>query len=106
MLISATKLLTDISRTCKAKRQALGLRQLDLAKRCGVTGATIIRFERSGGVGLDVFTRIVVALNMGEAVREAITVAATPPSAPKSGEEFLRGSRVRERIRLKTHPTA
>ena len=103
MLISPSKLLTTLSSTCRTKRQALGLRQLELARRCGVTGATIIRFERTGGVGLDVFARIVIALNMGEAIQEALTAAAAPFSAPKSGEEFLRGSRIRQRIRVKTH---
>jgi len=101
MLTSGTRLVAAVTAACKAKRQALGLRQRDLAARCGVTGATIVRFERTGHVRLDVFARILVALDLGEAIQKAIAVATAPSVGPKSGEEFLRGDRSPRRIRVR-----
>jgi transcriptional regulator with XRE-family HTH domain len=101
MLISGPKLVVAFTAACKAKRQALGLRQRDLAARCGVTGATIVRFERTGHVRLDVFARIVVALDLGEIMHNAITTGSAPVTRPRSGEEFLRGTRSTRRIRVK-----
>jgi len=101
MLISGPKLVAALTAACKAKRQALRLRQRDLAARCGVTEATIVRFGRTGRVRLDAFGRIIVALDLGEAIQKAITAAAAPSIGPKSGEEFLRGGRSPQRIRMR-----
>ena len=101
MLNSGPRLVTALTAACKAKRQALGLRQRDLAARCGVTGATIVRFERTGHVRLDAFARILVALDLGEIIQKAIAVATAPSVRPKSGEEFLRGDQSPRRIRVK-----
>jgi len=86
---------------CKVKRQAIGLRQIDLATRCGLSELTITRFERTGQVGLGVFARIVVALGMSESLVEALNAEASPRTGSRTVEEFLRAGQKRQRVRLR-----
>ena len=100
MLISGPVLTSMLARTCKSRRQAIRLRQADLAAQCGVAEATLMRFERTGRINLEIFTRIAVALGLGEVLAEALqkTVPARPPA--RTAEEFLRCDKPRQRVRL------
>jgi transcriptional regulator with XRE-family HTH domain len=99
MLISPTTLASGVARACKAKRQALALRQSDLAARSHVAETTIVRFERTGSISLRAAARILVALNLAAPILDALTSASLPPPA-RTGDEFLRGAKVRQRIRV------
>ena len=90
--------------SCKTKRQSLGLRQSDLAAQCGVAEATIMRFERTGRATLEVFTRIAVNIGMAEFLADALQKSLPVPPRPRTAKEFLRGGRVRHRIRVRKLP--
>lgn len=98
--MTAPALVALAARTCKARRQKYGLRQSDLAAQCGVAEATIVRFERTGRVGLDVFARIAIALEIAAPMAELLDQA-TPKRPPaKTAKEFLRVERPRQRVRV------
>lgn len=100
MFISASEFALHLARTCKSKRQALGLRQSDLAKQCGVAEATIMRFERSGRATLDVFTRVALVLGAADPIAEALNASVRARPQPKTANEFLRSGRSKQRIRV------
>lgn len=100
MLISGPAFANLIANASKARRHALGLRQADLAARCGVAEATIVRFERTGRINLDVFTRIAVALGLAEPLAEALKKALPSRPPARTAEEFLRSEKPRQRVRL------
>lgn len=99
MLISGPILASSLAQACKAKRQALGLRQSDLSGRCGVSEATIMRFERGGQIKLELFTRLAVALGLAESLVTALEQGTAKPPA-RTAAEFLRGNQPRQRVRL------
>ena len=99
MLISGPILASTIAKACQSKRQALGLRQSDLAARCGISEATIMRFERTGQTTLALFTRLAVALGLAESLVAALEQS-TAPTPARTAEEFLRGTQPRQRVRL------
>ena len=100
MLIFPTTLTLAIARACKSRRQALGLRQSDLASRSHVAETTIVRFERTGCISLAGAGRILVALNLGKPILDALA-ASTAPQQAKTGAEFMRMVPVRQRVRVK-----
>jgi len=82
----------------RQRRQALHLRQTDLAERSGVAVATLRRFERSGQITFSGLAKLLVACGLAEPVLRALESNSTPATATTI-TEFLTEPTARKRIR-------
>ena len=96
---------TDIIREARTlvreQRMALSWRQTDLAKRSGIGGATIRRFESTGRIGFVGFAKLLATLGLADHFLGAVK---QPTASPKDINEFLAGSRSPVRQRAPRRP--
>lgn len=98
-LKTETDVLREVADSLRARRLALGWRQVDLAERSGVAVATLRRFERSGQIGFEGLAKLLVTLGMADVVLAALK---SPENSPRSIDAFLAEARpasVRQRAR-------
>ena len=90
LLFTLSKAQEAIAENMRGRRLATGLTQLGLAKRAGVSLATLRKFEQKGVISLKSFLRLAMALDALEGV-----VRATEPPAPaySSIDEVLEAER-------------
>ncbi len=89
--------LREVAAAVRDQRVALSWRQEDLAKRSGVSIATLRRFERSGQIGFNGLAKLLVSLGLADQLLGALK---RPDPAPRSMEVFLApGKRRRQRVR-------
>lgn len=62
-LITISKAQRQIAEHMRAQRLAVGLTQEGLAKRAGVSLATLRKFEQKGLISLESFLKLMMALN-------------------------------------------
>lgn len=94
-------ILREVAEAVRSHRVALRWRQDDLAKRSGLSIATLRRFERSGQIGFQGLAKLLVSLGLADAFLAAFK---QPGAAPASIDAFLKTgtrSRARTRVRLK-----
>lgn len=99
-LTTEADVLTRTAKALRERRQALGLRQVDLAERSGVAIATLRRFENTGQITFGGLAKLLVACGLADAFLAGIkpkTVA-----APASIDEFLgKAPSPRRRVRVR-----
>jgi transcriptional regulator with XRE-family HTH domain len=78
--------LLDVSTALRARRLALGLRQIDLSEKSGIAVDTLRRFERTGNIGFIGFARLLVSLGL---VDSFLANFKTLPPPAKNIREFL-----------------
>lgn len=91
--------LREVALSVRAHRMALRWRQEDLAKRSGVSIATLRRFERSGQIGFMGLAKLLVTLGLAD---QFLMSLKRPDASPKSIKEFLAPDKIhraRQRIR-------
>ncbi|MGC9991736.1 MAG: helix-turn-helix domain-containing protein [Candidatus Cybelea sp.] len=93
-LYSPAEITRTLGAQAKARRLALGMRQVDLAAAAGVPITTVRRFEAGHNVGLDVVVNVALALRAEHELLNVFTV----PSAG-SIDDVLRRTRQRQRAR-------
>ena len=94
-LNSPGEILTGIAARARSRRLDLGLTQLGLARRAGVSLGTLKLFERTGRASLEMLVKLAFALGAEEAFENLF-----PPAPPKSIDDVLRRPQ-RQRGRLK-----
>ena len=90
LLFTLSKAQEGIAENMRGRRLATGLTQPGLAKRAGVSLATLRKFEQKGVISLKSFLRLAMVLDALEGV-----VRATEPPAPaySSIDEVLEAER-------------
>ena len=99
-LTNESDLLLHTAKTVRERRQALGLRQVDLSERSGVAIATLRRFESTGRITFGGLAKLLVACGLADAFLAGLK----PPTvaAPASIDEFLASApSPRRRIRVR-----
>ncbi len=100
-LKTESDVLKEVASALRAHRSALGWRQVDLAEKSGVAIATLRRFERTGKIGFNALTKMLVSLGLADRFLAALK---PPIETPKSITAFLaEGQAVKppQRVRLK-----
>lgn len=85
-LKTESDLLSEVAAIVRSHRQVLRWRQEDLARRSGVSIATLRRFERTGQIGFHGLARLLVTLGLAD---NFLTALKRPEAAPKSIKDFL-----------------
>lgn len=90
LLFTVSKAQGAIAENMRNRRLATGLTQQGLAKRSGVSLATLRKFEQKGSISLESFLKLAMVLEALEDV-----VGATEPPAPEysSIDEVLEAER-------------
>ena len=91
--------LREVADSVRAQRVALSWRQQDLARRSGVSIATLRRFERTGQVGSLGLAKLLVTLGLADQLLAGLK---RPEATPRSMEAFLaptKTRRPRQRVR-------
>lgn len=91
-LYSPKDLMVRIGKRAKARRLALGLRQVDVARAAGIALPTLHRFEAGENTSIDVIARVALALRAEDALAELFS----EPEA-RSLDDILTAQRRRER---------
>jgi transcriptional regulator with XRE-family HTH domain len=100
-LTTGYDLLRETSRAVRERRQALGLRQLDLSRLSGVSIATLRRFESTGQIGFAGLAQLLVSCGMADAFLAGIKQPA-PAATPISIQDFLANApKPKRRVRLR-----
>ncbi len=97
-LTNETDLLRGTAAAVRLRRQALNLRQTDLAERSGVAVATLRRFERSGQITFAGLAKLLVACGLAEPVLRTLEAKSTATTTATISE-FLAESPKRQRVR-------
>jgi transcriptional regulator with XRE-family HTH domain len=97
-------ILREVADSVRAHRAALRWRQDDLARRSGVSIATLRRFERSGQISFLGLARLLVSLGLADRFLDSLK---RPEAAPKSIEAFLNAAPAfpRSRVRVRVPAT-
>lgn len=99
-LTTESDLLLSTAKTVRGQRQALGLRQVDLAERSGVAIATLRRFESTGQITFGGLAKLLVACGLADTFLAGIKP--TTVAAPASIDEFLaKAPSPRRRVRVR-----
>ncbi|TKW61106.1 MAG: helix-turn-helix domain-containing protein [Blastochloris viridis] len=95
-LLTLAKAQEILAKRLRGHRVAQGLTQAGLAKRSGVSLATLRKFEQQGVISLESYLKLALALGLLDKVAEAVAPA---PPAYKSIEEVLDVTEKPKRIR-------
>ena len=95
-LIIEADIIRETRVLIREHRMVLAWRQEDLAKRSGLSIATVRRFERTGQIGFKGLARLVATLGLADRFLQALQ---PPAPAPKDIDEFLAAAPVSVRQR-------
>jgi transcriptional regulator with XRE-family HTH domain len=97
-LKNETDILREVPEFIRLHRQNQQWRQIDLAKRSGVSVATLRRFERTGQISFMAFAKLLAALALTDRFLDALAIKAT--GSAKSIDEFIKPVVRKKRVRL------
>ncbi|CAN5137380.1 helix-turn-helix transcriptional regulator [soil metagenome] len=90
-LAGTDEIAEEFGQRLRAHRLAQNLQQSELAARAGISRRTLIAFEHSGRVSLDVFLRVAMALGLIESMSSLFELK------PKSIKEMEKAGEKRQR---------